>query len=133
MASTLGGVILPDNLLWTDYHNKPARLYAMESNVDGEPVVWELARTSNKGRLVTLFAGEIDGNAYNAWFTATEKAAIEALVDAGGSLALAWDTGESTENYTVKFTAAPEWTGVYGYSDSPSDELYLTTLKLVVI
>lgn len=128
MANTLGGVELPYSLIWLDYDQWASRLRAAETDVNGEPVIFQ--QDVSVGRPVTLTADRIMPNgALNALFNRTERDAIQALSDGDGPFTLVW----LSVSYTVDFVSPPEWEPFYKRSCGMENEAFLGTLRLKTV
>jgi len=130
MAKTLGGVALPEQILWTDRHSSDGRGYAhlILTDISGaanNAIVVQQA--VNTGRIITLEC-TIDGESVNDWFTQAQVNAINAL---NGDMALVYDT----ENYTVAFTERPFFEPIIQYSDlsDESQQYYTGILSLITV
>ena len=109
MAITLGALVLPSGLIWSDEHAWSPVAQSTEQTLSGAPVIEEAIKL--KGRPITL-TGAKDGNDYTAWvMRAQAYRGYSSLADlraallvAGAEFTLALHDGRT-------FTVAPRHDG----------------------
>lgn len=98
---TLGGVTLPEDMQWTNEFTGWKRGQNVQTGVHGSLIVQEAARSS--GRPITLTTGADNGGAVPY----ATVLAVQALIDAGGTLALSIPRqGDVLSNFSVRFDHA---------------------------
>lgn len=97
MATILGGVTLPPNMVWEDRYKWAPVRQEVRTTLGGRPVVFSGSLTA--GRRITLVAYSDQG-----WLTKAQVDAINLLAAvAGAEYAFSIGEGLAQENYTVVF------------------------------
>lgn len=127
MATTVAGIALNENIVWTNRNQYSEIVQAHQRTVGGAFIVWE--KQLSKGRTITLVAMQDQG-----WLTQAQVDSLQSIANTPGS-EFDITIGDFTARAVFDHSSGPAFTAVpFVYTNDTGVEMYYTgTIKLVTV
>ncbi|NOQ30249.1 MAG: hypothetical protein GQ570_03905 [Helicobacteraceae bacterium] len=127
MAVTLGGIVLPDSLVWADRNSIPSVEQTRIRTLGGKQLIY--ANAIVRGQDITLVATQNTG-----WMTLAQINSLQSLAEVpGAEYTLVY--GGATEQVVFRHDQAPalDLSPLIARTDPIAGDYYIGTIKLVTV